>query len=205
MDAILQSAVDDAFRGRVFSFYDVVYNAAFVAAATLAALVLPPDGYSPPVLLAMSALYALAALGYGRLSAREAPHVPSYEGQAEHRVVPRSPSRFRPPAAAHQRSNSRGASSCASGPWSRRSSLRKRHALPTTGPGGIPRISMIALPSRSGRIGVQLLLLPQPGDPLLERVVRARPAARPCAGCGWCSPSGSACAGARAADRRRVT
>jgi len=35
--------------------------------------VLPPDGYSPPVLLGLSALYALAALGYGRLSAREAP------------------------------------------------------------------------------------------------------------------------------------
>ena len=33
---------------------------------------------------------------------------------------------------------------------------------------------MIALPSRSGRIDVQLLLLPQPGDPLLEVVVRAR-------------------------------
>jgi MFS family permease len=72
VDAILQSSSDDAFRGRVFSFYDAVYNAAFVAAAALAAFVLPPDGYSPPALLAMAALYALAAISYGRLSAREA-------------------------------------------------------------------------------------------------------------------------------------
>ena len=33
VDAILQGSSDDAFRGRVFSFYDVVYTAAFVASA----------------------------------------------------------------------------------------------------------------------------------------------------------------------------
>jgi MFS family permease len=71
VDALLQAASADAFRGRVFSFYDTVYNAAFVAAAALAALVLPPDGYSPPALVAMAALYALAALAYRQLSARE--------------------------------------------------------------------------------------------------------------------------------------
>ena len=73
VDAILQASSADAFRGRVFSFYDAVYNAAFVAAAALGAFVLPPDGYSPPALLAMAGLYALAALTYGRLSARETP------------------------------------------------------------------------------------------------------------------------------------
>jgi MFS family permease len=66
VDAIVQANVDDAFRGRVFSFYDVVYNVAFVASAALAALVLPPDGYSPPALLAMAAIYGLAAIGYAR-------------------------------------------------------------------------------------------------------------------------------------------
>jgi MFS family permease len=76
VDAIMQAASDDVFRGRVFSFYDAVYNAAFVAAAALAAFVLPPDGYSPPALVAMAALYALAALAYGHLSAREAPYSP---------------------------------------------------------------------------------------------------------------------------------
>jgi predicted MFS family arabinose efflux permease len=72
VDAILQAASDDVFRGRVFSFYDAVYNAAFVAAAALAAFVLPPDGYSPAALVAMAALYLLAAVAYQRLSAREA-------------------------------------------------------------------------------------------------------------------------------------
>jgi MFS family permease len=76
VDAILQAASDDAFRGRVFSFYDAVYNAAFVAAAALAAFVLPPDGYSPPALVAMAALYALAALAYRHLSLREASYSP---------------------------------------------------------------------------------------------------------------------------------
>jgi MFS family permease len=76
VDALLQDASADAFRGRVFSFYDAVYNAAFVAAAALAAFVLPPDGYSPPALLAMAALYGLAALAYGHLSAQESPYSP---------------------------------------------------------------------------------------------------------------------------------
>jgi MFS family permease len=76
VDAILQRSSADAFRGRVFSFYDAVYNAAFVAAAALAAVVLPPDGYSPAALLAMAALYALAAVVYGHLAAREAPYSP---------------------------------------------------------------------------------------------------------------------------------
>jgi MFS family permease len=68
VDAEVQEDVEDDFRGRVFSFYDMIYNAAFVATAALAALVLPPDGYSRPALLVMAALYALAAVGYARLA-----------------------------------------------------------------------------------------------------------------------------------------
>ena len=73
VDAILQGSSDDAFRGRVFSFYDVVYNAAFVASAAAAALVLPPDGYAPPALLATCLLYAAAAVGYARVTRRAGP------------------------------------------------------------------------------------------------------------------------------------
>jgi hypothetical protein len=68
VDAILQSTSQDAFRGRVFAFYDVIYNAGFVASAAVAALVLPPDGYSPPALLATCLLYAAAAVGYARVT-----------------------------------------------------------------------------------------------------------------------------------------
>jgi MFS family permease len=68
VDAEVQADVDDEYRGRVFSFYDMIYNAAFVASAVLAALVLPPDGYSRPALLLMAVLYALAAVGYARIA-----------------------------------------------------------------------------------------------------------------------------------------
>jgi MFS family permease len=71
VDAVLQATVEDGFRGRVFSFYDMVYNGAFVATAALAARVLPADGYSPAALLGMAALYALAAIGYARATRTE--------------------------------------------------------------------------------------------------------------------------------------
>ncbi|WP_258535020.1 MFS transporter [Streptomyces sp. PT12] len=61
-DTVVQSSVDDAFRGRVFSLYDMLFNVAFVSAAGLAALILPPDGRSAPLLLTITALYALTAL-----------------------------------------------------------------------------------------------------------------------------------------------
>lgn len=64
VDAIVQDTVDDAYRGRVFSFYDVVFNAAFIAAAVVAALVVPADGYAPVVYAALTVLYALTAVGY---------------------------------------------------------------------------------------------------------------------------------------------
>jgi MFS family permease len=65
VDAIVQDVVDDAYRGRVFSFYDVVFNVAFVAAAGVAVLVVPADGFSPPVFAGIAVLYAATALGYG--------------------------------------------------------------------------------------------------------------------------------------------
>lgn len=64
VDTILQQTVDDSYRGRVFSVYDTVFNVAFVAAAVLAAFVLPPTGRSYLVLGAVVACYALAAAGY---------------------------------------------------------------------------------------------------------------------------------------------
>jgi predicted MFS family arabinose efflux permease len=62
VDTIVQESVDDAYRGRVFSFYDVIFNIAFVSAAAFGALALPPDGNSP-------AVFAVIALGYAATSA----------------------------------------------------------------------------------------------------------------------------------------
>lgn len=69
-DTLVQESVEDEFRGRVFAIYDVLVNVAFVAAAGATALVLPLNGRSAPVVLALGALYALGALVYSRASRR---------------------------------------------------------------------------------------------------------------------------------------
>ncbi len=68
VDTLVQSHVDDAFRGRVFALYDVIFNVTFVAAAAVGALVLPADGRSPVVLVAIAAGYLLTAALYARVT-----------------------------------------------------------------------------------------------------------------------------------------
>ncbi|MEV6022951.1 MFS transporter [Streptomyces sp. NPDC052036] len=65
-DTIVQSAVEDAFRGRIFSVYDVLFNAAFVGAAGLAALMLPPDGRSAALVVTVAVIYAAVAVAMSR-------------------------------------------------------------------------------------------------------------------------------------------
>jgi MFS family permease len=65
VDTIVQETVEDDYRGRVFSFYDTLFNLTFVAAAVVGALVLPPSGRSYPVLALIAAGYAVTALLYG--------------------------------------------------------------------------------------------------------------------------------------------
>lgn len=72
VDTLVQAQVDDAFRGRVFAVYDVVFNLAFVAAAATAAVVLPADGKSYAVLAGVGLGYVATAVGYG-LAVRFAP------------------------------------------------------------------------------------------------------------------------------------
>jgi MFS family permease len=63
-DTIVQFSVDDSFRGRIFSVYDVLFNVAFVGAAAVAALMLPPDGRSAPLVLTVALIYgAVGATG----------------------------------------------------------------------------------------------------------------------------------------------
>jgi MFS family permease len=68
VDTILQIEVDDSFRGRVFTIYDMVFNAVFVVAAALAAVALPLGGFSRPVYLALGLAYLATAITYGRLT-----------------------------------------------------------------------------------------------------------------------------------------
>lgn len=60
-DTVVQSTVDDAFRGRVFALYDMLFNVAFVGAAAVAALMLPPDGRSAVLIVSVAVLYAVIA------------------------------------------------------------------------------------------------------------------------------------------------
>lgn len=70
VDTIVQRDTSDAFRGRAFALYDVVYNATFVLAAVLAVLVLPDDGYSAAVYAGIGGAFVLLATGYAAASRR---------------------------------------------------------------------------------------------------------------------------------------
>ncbi|MGW5673841.1 MFS transporter [Streptomyces sp. NPDC003860] len=61
-DTVVQTSVDDAYRGRVFSLYDVLFNVAFVGAAAVAAVMLPPDGRSVELVVLVALIYAATAL-----------------------------------------------------------------------------------------------------------------------------------------------
>jgi MFS family permease len=59
-DALVQSKIDDIYRGRVFSVYDVVVNGAIVSGAVIAALLLPNSGDTYVVPALVSAIYLIA-------------------------------------------------------------------------------------------------------------------------------------------------
>jgi MFS family permease len=61
---ILQEEVDDAYRGRVFAFYDMMFNAAYVAGAALSVVIMPADGHSPVLIGLVAAGFAVVAAGY---------------------------------------------------------------------------------------------------------------------------------------------
>jgi len=61
-DALVQSKIDDIYRGRVFSVYDVVVNGAIVSGAVIAALMLPNTGDTFLVPLIVAILYVTAGL-----------------------------------------------------------------------------------------------------------------------------------------------
>lgn len=61
-DALVQSKIDDYYRGRVFAVYDVVVNGAIVSGGLLAALLLPTSGLTASVPLSVSAIYCIVAV-----------------------------------------------------------------------------------------------------------------------------------------------
>lgn len=69
-DTVVQSSVEDDYRGRVFALYDMLFNMAFVGAAGLAALMLPADGRSVSLVTTVALLYLGTAAGVWRLHRR---------------------------------------------------------------------------------------------------------------------------------------
>jgi MFS family permease len=69
VDTIVQETVADAYRGRVFAFYDILFNVTFVSAAVVAALILPDTGRSYAFLALIAAGYGATAVGYAAVTA----------------------------------------------------------------------------------------------------------------------------------------
>jgi hypothetical protein len=64
VDTLVQEGVDDGYRGRVFTLYDMAFNVSYVAAAGVAAVALPITGRAPAVIAALAVGYLLTALLY---------------------------------------------------------------------------------------------------------------------------------------------
>jgi MFS family permease len=76
VDTLVQHHVEDAYRGRVFALYDMLFNLALVVAAAVTAAALPENGHSPPAVLLIASAYLLIAAGYHRAASRTRPSVP---------------------------------------------------------------------------------------------------------------------------------
>jgi MFS family permease len=91
VDTALQHECDDVYRGRVFSINDTMFNLCFVVGLFIGALVLPPNGHSPTVLLAVAVGYALVACWYAAVGGRWARSVgDDIAGPSQPRALTRS-------------------------------------------------------------------------------------------------------------------
>jgi MFS family permease len=68
VDTTVQRQVDDLYRGRVFSVYDMAFNVTYVAAAAVAETVLPKSGKSFTVMACVAGGYVVAATVFAWLS-----------------------------------------------------------------------------------------------------------------------------------------
>jgi MFS family permease len=68
VDTLVQTGIEDVYRGRVFSLYDMIFNVGQVSAAALGAWILPDDGKSYLALAFIALGFAVTAVVYARLS-----------------------------------------------------------------------------------------------------------------------------------------
>ena len=76
VDTLIQHHVVDAYRGRVFAIYDMLFNVTLVAAAVLTAAVLPESGHSPAAVVALAIGWLATAVLYLMTFRRTTPAVP---------------------------------------------------------------------------------------------------------------------------------
>jgi MFS-type transporter involved in bile tolerance (Atg22 family) len=70
VDTTVQQVVDDAYMGRVFSIYDMLYNVAYVVGPAIAVPFIPDTGKSYQLVLAIGAIFLAAGAGYAALTMR---------------------------------------------------------------------------------------------------------------------------------------
>jgi MFS family permease len=70
---ILQQQMEDVFRGRVFSVYDMLFNVTFVVGAAVSAGFMPNSGRSVPMLLVVGCGYLAAAAAYWIMTGQSRP------------------------------------------------------------------------------------------------------------------------------------
>jgi hypothetical protein len=78
-DALVQSKIDDYYRGRVFAVYDVIVNSAIVSGGLIAALLLPASGVTAKVPLFVMGAYFLVAVITLRTSKFKLPTSPPFQ------------------------------------------------------------------------------------------------------------------------------
>jgi MFS family permease len=88
VDTIVQENVEDEFRGRVFAFYDMLFNCAFVASAAVASLTMPESGKSYVILISVSVLYALAGILYGKAAGQHRRPLPTISIEPPPQLAP---------------------------------------------------------------------------------------------------------------------
>jgi len=69
VDTTVQEEIDDAFRGRVFAVYDMLFNVTYVAAAAVTATAVPKSGRSFVAMALLALGYLVAALVFWLVSA----------------------------------------------------------------------------------------------------------------------------------------
>ena len=89
VDTTVQQTVDDAYMGRVFSIYDMLYNVAYVIGPAIAIPFLPETGKSYLVILVVGACYIAASGLYAALTIRRQKGEPQSPPARPTQAVPR--------------------------------------------------------------------------------------------------------------------